>query len=454
MSSDSSPLAQLLHGSPYSLSTEGLTAAWQSIRAVTDEVALLRAQGKLSAEVVEQYYGRTLFEQVAESNALEGSTLSVGETEAAVLKGITLTGHDPGYVRDAQSLYNALRRLAEMARANTPTNLATLQELHELILQDRRSAGQFRQQPVAIRGSAHRPPKTWSEIMDQMEHWEQWSLSRADAPAIVRAVVLHAWLAHIHPFLDGNGRTARAITTLELLRGGAPPIIIKKVKHRNEYLDTLAASDTGDLGPFLEFLLKRHQESVRTLLRFSVESAGLTLPQAQQRRAQQRRVDLWNRSLELLAVGLEERLGNLVRPRGGAVVLKVFPEGLDLADFQELWARRAIPHSGAFRVTVTIPGLPQVERLASIGFRSPTLEQAAGDRGPTLFWSRRNPALSYPPWTSVSGAEAPGFDEVTCDLTSVGDRWFARGPQGAVPLTTSDLVDQLADGFLALVRPA
>jgi hypothetical protein len=43
---------------------------------------------------------------------------------------------------------------------------------------------------------------------------------------------------------------------------------------------------------------------------------------------------------------------------------------------------------------------------------------------------------------------------VTCDLTSVGDRWFAQGPEGAVPLTTSDLVDQLADGFLALVRPA
>jgi Fic family protein len=421
---------------------------------VTDEVDLLRAQGKLSAEVISQYYGRTIFEQVAESNALEGSTLSVGETEAAVLKGITLTGHDPGYVRDAQALYRALQRLVEMARTNTPTNIETLKELHELILEDRRLAGEFRQQPVAIRGSAHRPPKTWSEIMDQMEQWEAWSLSRTNAPAIVRAVVLHAWLAHIHPFLDGNGRTARAITTLELLRGGAPPIIIKKVKHREEYLETLGASDAGgDLGPFLEFLLKRHQESVRTLLQISVQSAGLTIPQAQLRQAQQRRVDLWNRSLELLAVGLEERLGNLVRPLGGEVVLKGYPEGLDLEDFQELWARRTIPQSWAFRVRVTIPGLAPVERLAWNGFRSSTLEQAAGDRGPTLFWSRRNPPQSYPPWTNVTGAEAPGFDEVTCDLTSVGDRWIALGPQGAVSRTTSDLVDQLADGFLALVRP-
>lgn len=262
MSSDSSPLAQLLHGSPYSLSTEGLTAAWQSIRAVTDEVALLRAQGKLSAEVVEQYYGRTLFEQVAESNALVGSTLSVGETEAAVLKGITLTGHDPGYVRDAQSLYNALRRLAEMARANTPTNLATLQELHELILQDRRSAGQFRQQPVAIRGSAHRPPKTWSEIMDQMEHWEQWSLSRADAPAIVRAVVLHAWLAHIHPFLDGNGRLGRLLITFLLCERGVldkPVLYLSHYfkTHRQEYYDRLqAVRDHGDWEAWLAFFLK------------------------------------------------------------------------------------------------------------------------------------------------------------------------------------------------------
>ncbi|MFN7769616.1 MAG: Fic family protein [Planctomycetaceae bacterium] len=450
---DSSPLALLLEGSPYSLSPSGLTAAWQAVCTVSDELDVLRAQGRLSAEVVTQYYGRTIFEQVAESNALEGSTLSIGETEAAVLKGITLTGHDPGYVRDAQSLYAAMQRLAELARTGAPTDLETLKELHELILEGRRLAGEFRRNPVAIRGSDHRPPKTRAEIMDQMEHWEAWSQSRADAPAILRAVVLHAWLTHIHPFGDGNGRTARAISTLELLRGGSPPVIIKKVKHRNQYLDSLAASDAGgDLGPFLEFLLRRHHESVRTLLHMSTEAAGLTVPQAKLLQAQQKRVDLWNRAVELLAVGLEDRLTSLVGPLGGAVRFKVFPEGLDRDDFTELWARRAISQSWAFRATVVIPGLPTVERLAWIGFRSEVMEQTTQERGPSLFWSRRNPELSYPPWSAVTGADAPRYDEFTCDLTAVGDRWFALSPQGAVKLTTSELADQLAQGFAALAQ--
>jgi Fic family protein len=450
---DSSPLALLLEGSPYSLSPSGLTAAWQAVCTVSDELDVLRAQGRLSAEVVTQYYGRTIFEQVAESNALEGSTLSIGETEAAVLKGITLTGHDPGYVRDAQSLYAAMQRLAELARTGAPTDLETLKELHELILEGRRLAGEFRRNPVAIRGSDHRPPKTRAEIMDQMEHWEAWSQSRADAPAILRAVVLHAWLTHIHPFGDGNGRTARAISTLELLRGGSPPVIIKKVKHRNEYLATLAASDAGgDLGPFLEFLLKRHHESVRTLLRMSAEAEGLTVPQAQLLQAQQKRVDLWNLAVELLAAGLEDRLTSLVGPLGGEVRLKIFPDGLDRDDFTELWARRGISQSWAFQVTIAIPDLPSVERLAWIGFRSELMEQTTQERGPTLFWSRRNPALSYPPWSTVTGADAPGCDEFTCDLTSVGDRWYAIGPQGVKRLTASELSDLIAHGLAALAR--
>jgi Fic family protein len=453
MSLDASPLALLLEGLPYSLSSGGSTAAWQAIRQVTDALDLLRSEGKLNNDVVTQYYGRTVIEQVAESNALEGSTLSIGETEAAVLKGITLTGHDPGYVRDAHSLYAALRRLAELARTPSPTDLEIVKELNGLILEGRQSAGQFRQRAVAIRGSEHRPPKTWSEIMDQMEHWETWSRSRADAPAILRAVVLHDWLTHIHPFGVGNGRTTRAISTLELLRGGSPPVIIKKVKHRNQYLDSLAASDAGgDLGPFLEFLLKRHHESVRTLLHMSAEAAGLTVPQAKLLQSQQKRVDLWNRAVELLAVGLEDRLTSLVGPLGGAVRFKVFPEGLDRDDFTQLWARRAISRSWAFQATIVMPGLPTVERLAWIGFRSEVMEHTTQERGPSLFWSRRNPTLSHPPWSAVTGADAPRYDEFTCDLTAVGDRWFALSPQGAVKLTTSELADQLAQGFAALAQ--
>ena len=133
----------------------------------------MRGNGSLNDETIRSYYGEKRFEQVAESNAIEGNTLSAGETEVAVLKGITITGHDPAYIRDAISLDQALQRLAEMAKnKKTVTDIEQLHSLHGLILGERPGAGVFRDRPVRIRGSEHVPPKSWSEVMDQMKDWE------------------------------------------------------------------------------------------------------------------------------------------------------------------------------------------------------------------------------------------------------------------------------------------
>src|SRR6185503_21216744 len=96
------------------------------------------------------YYGQTRFEQVAESNAIEGSTLSVGETELAVMKGMTITGHDPRYARDARQLYQALGRLEELAQQKHPTDILQVKEIHSIILEGSPGAGVFRSQEVQI----------------------------------------------------------------------------------------------------------------------------------------------------------------------------------------------------------------------------------------------------------------------------------------------------------------
>lgn len=90
-----------------------------------------------------------------------------------------------------------------------------------------------------------------------MEQWEQWSAHAAKIPAPLRSAVLHAWLTHVHPWLDGNGRTARAVGNLELIRAGFPPIIIKR-SERTRYIDALAQSDqAGDIRLFLELILDK-----------------------------------------------------------------------------------------------------------------------------------------------------------------------------------------------------
>ena len=77
--------------------------------------------------------------------------------------------------------------------------------------------------------------------MSGMDDWEHWSVANSGAPVLTRAIVLHAWLTHIHPFTDGNGRTARAIMNLELVRGGFP------CGHRTGGIECVAG-DTGAVG--------------------------------------------------------------------------------------------------------------------------------------------------------------------------------------------------------------
>ena len=247
-----------LEESPYSLCEDAAKQVHQQLAKIEERVALLRHTGTLTEQTLRDYYGEKRFEQVAESNAIEGSTLSVGETELAVLKGVTITGHDPAFVRDAIALDKALSKIAEMARQAEPqTGITHLKEIHSLLLGDRPSAGVFRRERVIIRGSRHTPPKTWEQVMDQMEQWEAWSLANPLLPGPIRSVILHAWLTHIHPFIDGNGRTARAIGNLELIRAGYPPIIIKRVE-RDRYIDALGESDDGgDIRSFLELVLDR-----------------------------------------------------------------------------------------------------------------------------------------------------------------------------------------------------
>lgn len=255
-----------LDGSPYSLEETG-GRVWQEAAEIHERVDKLREQGRLSEQTLRAYFGDTRFRQIAESNAIEGSTLSVEETELAVMKGVTITGHDPAYTKDAVNLSKALDRMVELAGDGSPATLDQVKELHTLILGEAPGAGLFRSQPVRIAGSAHRPPVSWRDVMSAMEDWETWSVSNKNSRALPRAAVLHTWLTRIHPFTDGNGRTARAVMNLELIRAGLPSIIIRR-KDRLRYCEALAESDLGGgLGPVFELILARTEDALRDLER-------------------------------------------------------------------------------------------------------------------------------------------------------------------------------------------
>lgn len=426
-----------ISGTPYYLPGDtGSRAFEETLRSLTERVERLRYQGKLARATLLDYYGATRFEQIAESNALEGSTLSVGETELAVLRGITISGHDPAYSRDAQALAKALDELTRLAQDDTPTDIEQVRRLHELILGERRGAGVFRSGEVRIRGSRHVPPRTWKEVMDQMEQWQTWSRAQAGAPPLLRATVLHAWLEYIHPFVDGNGRAGRAVTNLELIRAGYPPVIIRR-KERDPYLDALGSADQGDLGGFFDIMAGRLEEALRDLERAAELRQGYERHQKEDR-AESSRLDLWKAGVHLLAAGIRSHL----MERGDLEVEMREYDQLSVDDFVDLSEGRPVRLSWAFKIRVTAPGKPPVERLAWADVMGAALKSRLSEGRPVLKWSQRNPG-GYPQWIQMEKG-SPGGEEMTLH----DDRWLVVRDGQILEHSPSELATRIADDIL------
>ena len=443
----SRPSTISLDGSPYLLEKSGLWFV-EEVGTLHERTELLREQGRLSDQTLRAYFGDKRFEQIAESNAIEGSTLSVGETELAIEKGITLTGHNPEYFADAVNLSKALEHMVHLARDRSATDIAQVKELHSLILGRIPTAGRFRLAPVRISGSDHVPAGTWYQIVEEMEDWERWSKQNDRAPALLRAIVLPTWLVHIHPFSDGNGRTSRAVMNLELIRAGLPSVIIRH-KDRVRYYEALAESDLGgDLGPIAELILRRAEDALRDLERAAKAFQGYNLAQAKLRKAQQFRVAIWNDAVRLLFSLLRDAVDAAVG-ESGTMTVRWYEGELSLDDFAALSQRDSAGNSWLFRMDVNVPGLDSQRYLAWTGYRSFQVKhghgQGIGD-GPSIFWSVADPS-GYRHWVK-DDSRSPGVAELTLELPNV-DRWIARMPHGDVrSLQPSSIARTVADAIV------
>ena len=441
-----------LEKTPYTLAPQAEAAITNDICKLQERVAALRHAGTLTPDTLRNYYGDRRFAQVAESNALEGSPLSAGETEIAVLKGTTLTGHDPAWVRDAIALDKALLQLTELARdRDQPTDLVQLHNLHALLMGERPGGGIFRTEPVRISGSPHTPPEQLQEILAEMQLWQQWSIEKATAPPLLRATVLHAWLSHIHPYIDGNGRAARAISNLELVRAGFPPVIIRR-KERNRYLDALGESDAGgDLRSFLELILERAEGALLGLERAAQREQDYDPALERIKVIQENQLRIWQSSVTLLAESLQHALTRSLDKVGGSATVKEYESPLDLEDYLALIQGRSTSRTWCFIIRISIPGVGKLERLAWTGYRRPQLHQymtqyMKEDGGPTLYWSVQNPD-GYPKWREAH-EQSPYCTDMTT-RAGAGDLWYVRRNDATLQeLHTTALAEQIATSLI------
>ncbi|MEP9364009.1 Fic family protein [Nocardioides sp. CN2-186] len=415
-----------LKGTPYLLSDPGI---FDRQRELYERVEMLRAQGTLTDATLRAHFGNTRFEQIAESNGIEGSTLSVNETQLAVLQGIAISGHDPAFARDARNLASALERVVELARSDEPLDIPRLNEIHSLILGNSAGSGLFRNEPIRISGADHRPPKTWKEVMAAMEDWERWSMSNPSVPPVLRATVLHTWLTHIHPYLDGNGRTARAIMNLELIRSGYPALIVRR-KDRVRYYEGLAESDAGgDLSSIAELIVQRAEDALLALERAAKVGQDYDLLRARIAAQNTERVEIWNSAVRLLHTLIQQGLTDAFQGVASTIV-KWYDGSLNVDDYLAMTEGNSAGNSWAFSIEVRTIAGQSVSYLAWIGYRSSRLrDDFEGRGGPSVFWSKRAESGPYR-WVRTT-AEAPGAAELTLEVPNV-DRWTVRDSAGRV----------------------
>lgn len=211
---------------------------------ILDSISAKKAQldgfRPLSPDLVRNLEEWFVVELTYTSNALEGNTLSRKETAAVVEKGLTVGGKT---LVEHLEATNHAKALGEVLRlSQTPTNQLTrvdLLQLHATVLQgiDDANAGQFRTIPVRISGSPVILPNP-AKVPDLMDAFLEWIVANAAMHPVKLAAEAHYQLVTIHPFVDGNGRTARLLMNLILMQNSYPPAIIR-TRDRMKYIGGL-----------------------------------------------------------------------------------------------------------------------------------------------------------------------------------------------------------------------
>jgi Fic family protein len=171
------------------------------------------------------------------SNAIEGNTLTRRETALVVEKGITVAGKSLQEHLEATNHAESLDFGMELSTRSTATITANdVLKIHRIILHgiDYVNAGCYRTVPVRTAGSPVVMPN-YAKLPQLMDDFFSWLRSTQNDEPVQRAIDAHYRLVSIHPFVDGNGRTARLLMNLLLMQVGFPASVIRP-EDRSTYI--------------------------------------------------------------------------------------------------------------------------------------------------------------------------------------------------------------------------
>lgn len=207
-----------------------------------DRLDRLRSLPPEALTNLEHYYD---IEITYASNAIEGNTLSAVETTLVIEKGVTIGGKPLKDHLEALDHYDAMRYVRVLAREDESVTESVIRNLNRLVMLRSRPgiAGQYADLARFVRTETGRYEfPSPAEIPALMGGLSAWLRPAPATPAT--AFDAHRRLVDIHPFNDGNGRTARLLMNLLLIRAGYPPIAVRP-EDRAAYIRALQQSQAG-----------------------------------------------------------------------------------------------------------------------------------------------------------------------------------------------------------------
>ncbi|HEV2739994.1 MAG TPA: Fic family protein [Candidatus Elarobacter sp.] len=209
------------------------------------------------------------------TNAIEGSSLTLGETYVVLEQGITIGGKPLRDHLDAINGKKALDYVYRLVDDRTALTPRVLLDIHQIVVGDDEAAwgGRIRDDARFIRGSMYVPPsaRRASEMLDEV--FDDYAERRDSEHPVVLAADLHFGIVHVHPFKDGNGRTARLAMNLHLLQNGYPPLAITP-SEKAEYIETLERAHLGDVELFRAFIERLELAEIERYLQALARAYG------------------------------------------------------------------------------------------------------------------------------------------------------------------------------------
>ena len=189
------------------------------------------------------------------SNSIEGNTLTLQETKMVIEDGFTIKGKSLREHFEVVNHQEAIEFVESLASNEYVLNKLDILSIHHLVLQkiEKDFAGKYRTSGVRISGANFVPPNALkvdefvSELID--------FANDSEVDILIRSAIFHHRFAWIHPFFDGNGRTARLLLNLILMKSGFPPAIILK-NDRKKYYDALNQANNQDYSKLVLLILQ------------------------------------------------------------------------------------------------------------------------------------------------------------------------------------------------------